>query len=1542
MTRRATNGPTSTLAKRIAGPENPAGHAIFFHGLRGSIASTWGDPARSSCWPAWFADDLPGLAVWVVQYNAPATAWLGDPSMPLADQAANLRSRLVLEQALRSGNIGLVGYSLGGLVAKGVLRNSGDQKSDPAALDFHRRIQLLATLGTPHAGAELASIPVLSWAARPSKIARSLRKDDSYLRDLNSYFANWIHPNPERGLAIGETRRDGLLPAIVTQESANPGTPSYVPSAESHSSIVRIDSRDHHIYRALLQAFRPIAEAQMRVSTPTGPISRTGVVGDGSPSSSDPGGAHQAPVITGPAQDSSALTSILVNAASIGGASQSLVDAEIARSLDVLIRGRFLPSFPRSEVAKALADSVANGDLAAGSSTARRDALAWCARVLATEDTVEDGQAALAAAKKLGSSPLVHLAEAFILAVQDRNEGLAKIAGTQTVEARSAAFFIGTRAKPAEEALDWIKQSGLYPLDLDPEARQQYLTLLIIAQRWDAAYAFALKCDPVEVGTPQMLQLAAIARLAFVTPTELRRVILTQVPFHPRNVPIASDEEAMAARTRAIDYFEQFAPLAYGLGCKPEAELATDLSLWLRLRDQSMFQAAKEELLNSKDDPQLLLRRLNLLLDYSVQLDLDAVEREVARQITLSGGKSHIAAAARFSLAFTKESPGEAAAYLRKHRVELEPHLALGALAVAEVELLARAGQADEALRVLATVPRDEIDDDARARVESLVSSLSDPEDAIANQIARYETQPALSTLLALTDQLNNAREWEALRKYAGILFGETRDLTALTLLVRALSELGEFKELAGLLGDNSALRQQSRELRLQWAWTLWRMGRLDEAETALDAEPSADENTRVLRTNLAITSGRWPDLVKTVEDDYARRAELSPNQLLRSAQLAQAVGSLRASDLVQEAASRAEGDASVFTGAYAIASSGGWENSDEVASWLRSAIDLSGADGPMKSVSIEDLLEQQPAWAEGQREIQAKLHAGELPLFAAARLANVTQIDLHLKRAIANQREPDARARPIIPVRLGSLKQRLVAMHRIVLDPSALLTMLALGCLEEIISTVDAVVLPHAMLGWLFQERQKAAFHQPSRVARAQAIRDAVATNKLQVARISHPTPERLVEQVGTELAGLLVEAQADDTLAQAHRVIRALPVAKVGSFSKEEADVSGYTGLLSSCSDVIDALRRSGALSAEELDRATTYLALQEGGAALQNPIPSGSCLYLDGLALTFLDHCGVLEKLPTFGFVIRISQDAIDEQNALLLHDRQASEVSLLIEEARRVLENGIRSGKIKVGPLYRSADVPDASLDHPTMDVLQLASEGDIVLSDDRALSRYDNVQTPDRLVPLASVFAALQFLAESERISAARFQALLSRARQSNFAFLPFEPGELEFQLDKAQFVDGQLVETLELRAIREHLASLRISEYLQMPQEAPWLLGLMASIRQACRQIWASDETDDVCAAKCEWLLELHDLRGWSHRMGFFGKGEELDALYARQTIQFIANVPGDQGARDRSQDWINGTVLPRLRRRYPRIYRELVAAAEALAERGIDVGEAE
>ena len=90
------------------------------------------------------------------------------------------------EPRLASGELFLIGHSLGGLIIKMMLRDADiAEKSSANAKSFLRRVRKVAFLATPHTGADLGR--VANWLrviARPTEETGALSDNDPNLRTL--------------------------------------------------------------------------------------------------------------------------------------------------------------------------------------------------------------------------------------------------------------------------------------------------------------------------------------------------------------------------------------------------------------------------------------------------------------------------------------------------------------------------------------------------------------------------------------------------------------------------------------------------------------------------------------------------------------------------------------------------------------------------------------------------------------------------------------------------------------------------------------------------------------------------------------------------------------------------------------------------------------------------------------------------------------------------------------------------------------------------------------------------------------------------------------------------------------------------------------------------------------------------------------------------------------------------------------------------------------------------------------------------------------
>lgn len=204
------------------------------------------------------------------------------------------------------------------------------------------------------------------------------------------------------------------------------------------------------------------------------------------------------------------------------------------------------------------------------------------------------------------------------------------------------------------------------------------------------------------------------------------------------------------------------------------------------------------------------------------------------------------------------------------------------------------------------------------------------------------------------------------------------------------------------------------------------------------------------------------------------------------------------------------------------------------------------------------------------------------MPAFGAAHLLNRTLIDLVLLPSLANLDKADNRRRSVVYAYSGARPPRpLPPFKTVALDLVGVITLARLGLLESVIAAYEAIVIPHATLLWLFQERQRATFHQPSRIKDAHYIKQLVANKVLTVLPSQPLGHDALVQQVGDELASLLVTAKTKAEAGNSSIVVRSAPVLRLGSLMEEEADLSGYAHLICGCQAVVDKLHSKGLLN-------------------------------------------------------------------------------------------------------------------------------------------------------------------------------------------------------------------------------------------------------------------------------------------------------------------------------------------------------------------------
>ncbi|MGH6842577.1 MAG: esterase/lipase family protein, partial [Methylocella sp.] len=249
-------------------------NVVFFHGLGGGAHATWqaDKDDEASFWPAWLAEDIEGLSVYSVGYEAPVSNWRGS-AMELSDRAANLLKLLLVQADLATGEVILAGHSLGGLIIKQLLRKAADAATDRAeALSFIGRVRKVAFLATPHVGADMAGWgDRLRVLVRPSSATRALIRNDQHLRDLNLWYRRWARERKIDHLILTETKTTTMFGMIVKPDSSDPGLATDpVPIDSDHLTIVKPANRESEIYKfvrdfILRRAERPVSHEEIKI-----------------------------------------------------------------------------------------------------------------------------------------------------------------------------------------------------------------------------------------------------------------------------------------------------------------------------------------------------------------------------------------------------------------------------------------------------------------------------------------------------------------------------------------------------------------------------------------------------------------------------------------------------------------------------------------------------------------------------------------------------------------------------------------------------------------------------------------------------------------------------------------------------------------------------------------------------------------------------------------------------------------------------------------------------------------------------------------------------------------------------------------------------------------------------------------------------------------------------------------------------------------------------------------------------------------------------
>ena len=1211
---------------------------------------------------------------------------------------------------------------------------------------------------------------------------------------------------------------------------------------------------------------------------------------------------------------------------------KELVDEKIKDEINTLRKSRYFPGFDRVNFSLILARKLVEGELAGGTATVRCRALAWCVRILSIEDR-DKAEEYLKFARELGTCEEIDIANAFIFSQKgDKNAALSALTPIDSPMSRSAAFMIVVHHNGPQGAVDWLKTTGINATALDSDGKRLLLGCQLELADWEAAQeCLGLLTDDDLRDTPALHHLKAITHLLRAVPKEHRSGVLQQPPFEAADLRLRSNSVALEALRVAHSSFINASKVACQLSCPIAEKISDEYALWLELRDSDKYEEGRERLKSKLNDPKTALHLVHLGFQFKIKLDKAVIEQEIEQQKALNGEMTYDTAKARLAMVFRQQSPEEAANYIVRYYDELVSHINKKSLLFLQIDLFSQAGQLEKVKECRDILLQEGLPEIEESRLRIITSEAEGKIDPVESLKEQFKKTDSLNDLVNLVHRLKERDDWNGLCEYGIILFERTEDLRDAEDLALALYNSEKNEQIVEFLKSNKELLIQSKNLPMLYCWSLYQEGEFLEARSEL-AKLNGDwddEKYRTLQIYLAISLGDWNSLHEFVAKEYQEKDKRNARELIRTAQLALQLKSPYAKELIRAAANKGNDNAGVLGAAHFLATRAGWEDDPEVSEWIPKAVALSGDDGPIWKMTLKDFLDQVPEWNRQASEIWEQLGRGEIPMFLAAEGTNKSLNDLMLFPAFANLSERDTRRRVTIPAYSGRREPLPLDTDRqIGMDATTLLTLSFLNLLDKAFDAFATVHIPHSTLGWLFDEKQRVAFHQPSRIEDARQIRDFLATGALEKLSPTTVPDSDLSALVGDDLALLIAEAEKASVDNGTQRiVVRPSPVYRSNSLMEKEADLTAHATVLSSCQSIVDKLRQKGQITSAEEKKARAYLQLQEKRWTDQPEIADGAILYLDDLAIAYFQYLGILEKLQAAGFKAFVSPSKVSEINQLISYERISDKAEEAIEHIRSAVNLRIKSGKIKVGRQITIDQPAERSLSgQPTFGVFSLGKGCDAIISDDRFLNQHSSIKNNDVSMPVFSTLDLIDTLTSTNSLTAEERLESRTQLRQAGYIFVPVSEDELAHHLDACTIKDGKVDETAKLKAIRENILHVRMGNWLQLPEEAHWLVELQRTFVQVLKDQWKAGADFSIAQARSDWIRAQIDIRGWAHSYGTEG-GANIVKIGRSAHIMalLIPPVEEPQQIKDEYWNWVENRILAPIKEQYPDLYLELV-----------------
>ena len=370
-----------------------------------------------------------------------------------------------------------------------------------------------------------------------------------------------------------------------------------------------------------------------------------------------------------------------------------------------------------------------------------------------------------------------------------------------------------------------------------------------------------------------------------------------------------------------------------------------------------------------------------------------------------------------------------------------------------------------------------------------------------------------------------------------------------------------------------------------------------------------------------------------------------------------------------------------------------------------------------------------------------------------------------------------------------------------------------------------------------------------------------------------------------------------------------------------EREADLRDYAELVLSTKAFTSLLSARGSIDSQTHERAYHFLSTQDHAPDTEaDPSFLERRIYLDDLAVGYLQTAGILQAACHCRLDSWVHPSMKDEQAAIIEANREGERLANALDDIRVTLRDALDRGQAifmprhhwdeeetQIGWLYQAA---------PTLaHILKDVGPCNAICVDDRFFNRHQTLtDEAGHTVPIVCVLDLLQHLEVHGVISTEEKHRAFHKLRQAGYGLVPVTPDELEKYLRNARFDHaGHVIETAEMRILRQTLMRIRSLDMVELPTEAPFLEQMQLGCIVAIRRLWADEALSVervVALSHWIWCNVAPSPMDWTRAIREPLRQSDMPEAFARHLALLLRPMHLPRERYEVFRDWVECDIL--------------------------------